>query len=264
MDRSSIVGMACLSLLTSGLGSGAWAQTAGYDWYLVVPVIAQTGSYQSFIYVHNPATQAVELQVGYNGGTGSATPGATNCPSLPVPANTSVSASLTDICPSLAAGANFGALRFWGAQAGVYTRVQTPTGNGFSVEGLKETFPSCGNSVFTVLGLIRQAAPPTFQSNCFLWNRETRAARVVVTLASGDGTLIADDIVELAGDEFLRMLDVFAAVGAPAGDYANARASFESIVPIGGGSPVNVLTFCTVQNNTSFDADFRIGKCQQW
>ena len=71
MDRSSIVGMACLSLLTSGLGSGAWAQTAGYDWYLVVPVIAQTGSYQSFIYVHNPATQAVELQVGYNGGTGS-------------------------------------------------------------------------------------------------------------------------------------------------------------------------------------------------
>lgn len=264
MSTSSIARIGCLSLLVSGLGSGAWAQTVGYDWYLVVPVIAQTGSYQSFIYVHNPATEAVELQVGYNGGTGSATPGAAICPSLPVPANASVSTSLTEVCPSLAGGANFGALRFWGARVGVYTRVQTPTGNGFSVEGFEDNLPSCGNSVFTVLGLTRLAAPPTFQSNCFLWNRETRAARVVVTLTRGDGTLIADDIVELAGDEFMRMLDVFAAVGAPAGDYANARANFESITPIGGGSPVNVLSFCTVQNNTSFDADFRIAMCQQW
>ena len=40
----------------------------------------------------------------------------------------------------------------------------------------------------------------------------------------------------------------------------NVRASFESIVPFGGGNPVNFLAACTVQNSTSFDADFRIAK----
>ena len=39
-----------------------------------------------------------------------------------------------------------------------------------------------------------------------------------------------------------------------------AIASFESIVPFGGGNPVNFLAACTVQNSTSFDADFRIAK----
>jgi hypothetical protein len=54
----------------------------------------------------------------------------------------------------------------------------------------------------------------------------------------------------------VRVVDVFTAAGAPAGDYSNVRAYFaESTV----GEP-GFVAFCTVQNNTSFDADFRIAK----
>jgi len=40
----------------------------------------------------------------------------------------------------------------------------------------------------------------------------------------------------------------------------NVRATFESIVPVAGGAPVLFVASCTVQNNTWFDADFRIAK----
>jgi hypothetical protein len=58
--------------------------------------------------------------------------------------------------------------------------------------------------------------------------------------------------------EFIRLLDVFATLNAPPGDLDNVGATFESIVP--GGAPVLFVASCTVQNNTSFDADFRIAK----
>jgi hypothetical protein len=136
--------------------------------------------------------------------------------------------------------------------------VQTPSGNGFSVEGIFDP-PSCG-TVRDVLGLVRQAAAPTYQSNCFVQNRESRNGRVVVTLATGNGQSIAANIEDLQPGEMIRLLDVFATLGAPDGDYDNVRASFESITPLGGGYPVNFSAGCTVQNNTSFDADFRIAK----
>ena len=84
--------------------------------------------------------------------------------------------------------------------------------------------------------------------------------RIVVTLATADGQPVAAQLIDVAANEFIRMLDVFATLGAPAGDYQNIRASFESIVPFSGGNPVNFIAACTVQNSTSFDADFRIGK----
>ena len=109
-------------------------------------------------------------------------------------------------------------------------------------------------------GLRRQAAAPSYQGNCFIQNAEGRVGRVVVTLASGTGQLIASRIYDLQSNEFIRLLDVFSTLNAPAGDYDNIRASFESIVPVGGGSPVGFLASCTVQNSTSFDADFRVAK----
>jgi hypothetical protein len=111
-----------------------------------------------------------------------------------------------------------------------------------------------------VIGLRRQAAAPTFQSNCFMQNSEGRTGRVVVTLASGTGELIASRIFDLQSNEFIRLLDVFSTLNAAAGDYDNVRASFESIVPVGGGTQVGFVASCTVQNSTSFDADFRVAK----
>lgn len=58
----------------------------------------------------------------------------------------------------------------------------------------------------------------------------------------------------------IRLLDVFGSLNAPAGDYDNVRAVFESIVPVGGGTSIQFTAACTVQNNTSFDADFRVAK----
>jgi hypothetical protein len=254
---SRILGTALLAL---GFLPAAFAQTPGYGFTVMVPIVAQTGSYQSSVYLHNAMTYAVTLSVTYSGATGSATPGQLSCPSVMVPGNTVVGTSLAALCPSLNAGSNFGALLFDGGTHAAYTRSQTPAGNGFSVEGISE-FGYCGSDIRSVLGLTRQAAPPTYQSNCFVWNREARPARVVITLLHGDGTWIADDILELGANEQIRMLDVFAVLGAPPGDYANVRVTFESIVPIGGGTPASVVSFCTVQNNTTFDADFRIGKC---
>jgi hypothetical protein len=55
----------------------------------------------------------------------------------------------------------------------------------------------------------------------------------------------------------VRLLDVFAAVGAPAGNHINAR--MEVFENLGAGEP-GVMSFCTVQDNTSFGADFRVAK----
>jgi len=82
----------------------------------------------------------------------------------------------------------------------------------------------------------------------------------VLTLASGDGQVVASQIVDVKAMEFIRLLDVFATLNAPPGDVDNVRATFESIVPVAGGAPVLFVASCTVQNNTSFDADFRIAK----
>ena len=166
------------------------------------------------------------------------------------------------MCPALNVGSNFGVLMSSYAGSGgiyaLYSRVQTPTGNGFSIEGFIDS--SCCGTVREVIGLVRQAAAPTFQSNCFIFNQESRAGRIVLTLASADGHAIASQIIDLNALEFIRMLDVFATLGAPPGDLDNVRATFESIVPVVGGYPVAFTASCTVQNNTSFDADFRIAK----
>jgi hypothetical protein len=73
-----------------------------------------------------------------------------------------------------------------------------------------------------------------------------------------DGNVIGSTVVSLVPGKLLRLLDVFAAVGDTSNEYDHAVAEFT--VPLGGRS--GLLTFCTVQDNTSFGADFRIGK--QW
>jgi hypothetical protein len=263
MRKSAVSRILGVALLVLGFVPTASAQRLGYDFRVAVPIVAQTGSYQSSIYLHNATTNVITLAVTYSGATGSVTPGQVSCPNVMVPADAVVGTSLTALCPSLNVGANYGALSLEGGTHAAYTRAQTPQGNGFSVEGFIDFSYYCSNgAVQSALGLIRQAAPPTFQSNCFVWNREARPARVVFTLLQTDGAWIADDILVLGSSELVRILDVFAALGAPSGDYANVRATFESIVPIGGGSPATIMAYCTVQNNSTFDADFRIAKCQ--
>jgi hypothetical protein len=53
-----------------------------------------------------------------------------------------------------------------------------------------------------------------------------------------------------------RYLDVFAQAGAPAGDLTNVRAEFTNLT----AANKKLIGFCTVQENTTFSADFRIAK----
>jgi hypothetical protein len=102
------------------LAPAALAQTTGYGWNVAVPVVAQTASYQSFIYVHSTRTEPVSVSVRFTGAASAATPGQVACPDLDVPADTVVTTSLTALCPSLNAGSNFGALEF---ETGQYLRL---------------------------------------------------------------------------------------------------------------------------------------------
>jgi len=257
MGRLTRFAMGLCCALSCGAAS---AQQLGYNFNgLMLPIVAETPSYASAIFVHNPNTTTLAISFTYQGATNSATPGTTTCQTLQIPAGNVIKISLGQLCP-LSSGSNFGALLtgYGGWYYALYSRVETPSGNGFSIEGMMDS--TCCGVIREVLGLRRQSAAPTYQSNCFINNAESRVGRIVVTLASGTGQLIASQIFDLQPNEFIRMLDVFATLNAAAGDYDNVRASFESIVPVGGGTPIGFLASCTVQNNTSFDADFRVGK----
>lgn len=249
--------VAAIAVSFAVLSAPLSAQELDYSSFLTIPLIAETPSYRSQIFIHNPTLADSQIVVSYVGATGTATPGPVVCNTVTVPAGNVVKTSLGAICP-LNAGANFGTLMTSQGFVALYTRVQTPSGNGFSVEGMMDF--NCCSGIREVVGLVRQAAAPSYQSNCFVLNQEARAGRVVVTLVGGGGEAIVTQVVNLGPGEFIRLLDVFAALGAAAGDYTNVRASFESIVPVEGGSPVGFTASCTVQNNTSFDADFRVAK----
>ena len=56
----------------------------------------------------------------------------------------------------------------------------------------------------------------------------------------------------------IRFIDIFAAAGASAGDHVNASANFGVTTA---GAPA-LVGFCTVQENNTFGADFRVAKSQ--
>ena len=63
--------------------------------------------------------------------------------------------------------------------------------------------------------------------------------------------------MDLPTGHLTRLLDIFSVLGAPAGDHDNARLM---IVENGQFDEPGLMAFCTVQDNTSFGADFRISK----
>jgi hypothetical protein len=237
--------------------------SSGHGTIVTVPVVVQSGTYGSSVFIHNPNGVSVFVNAYYDGADGSATVGRVICSTVNIPAGNTFQRSLTQVCPGLNPGSNFGRLTFWEGDAAnqpfsVYSRVETFSGNGFSIEGypIGVLTGSSGNS--WVNGLRRQAAAPGYQTNCFI-GALNEAVGVQWSLQTSTGaTLGATQQVNLGANQFVRLLDVFAAAGAPAGDYSNVRARFSEN---GTGEP-GFVAFCTVQNNTSFDADFRIAKDQ--
>ena len=236
--------------------------TAGLSTTIVFPVSAQTPSFGNEVTLYNPGANTLTASVSFYEANNSSAPGPKVCNDVVVSANRSVQITLASQC-ALAAGGHFGLLvvtdkavpqsnSFYG-----YMRVQTPQGQGFSVEG----FPisNFNNQVSHSVGLKRQAAAPTFQTNCFVASLNQAVGYELRLFNDTTGAQIGGTLSgSLQPFQQFRYLDVFGpnGVNAPAGNHFNVRAQF---TPISGGS-ANLIGFCTVQDNTSFGADFRIAK----
>lgn len=256
------VGLAAAASLAFA-GAASAQSPNGFASIVHIPVVVSTGTFRSTLFVHNPGG-TVSVDATYYGATGTADAGTPlNCGSHNIPAGRTQSFDIADIC-GFSGASNFGTLRLVEQDnkdphpIAAYTRVQSFSGNGFSIEGfpLAEFSNNLGPSV--VLGLRRDAAAPGYGTNCFA-SSIGEPVNVSMSLFDGTNTALGTPYsFVLGGNATLRVLDVFTAVGALAGDYSNVRAEFS----LGTGNVGNpsFSAFCTVQNNTSFDADFRIAK----
>ena len=136
-----------------------------------------------------------------------------------------------------------------------YARVQNPQGIGFSVEG----FPAdnFNDQVSHATGLKKTTGGLIYQTNCFVGSLAEPATYTLKLFNDSTGAQIGATISgSLSAFQQVRYLDVFGpgGVNAAPANYANVRAEFAA------DPPATLVGFCTVQDNASFGADFRIGK----
>lgn len=252
------------SIVAAGIGAAQAQSTAAAGSVIVVPLVAQTVSYSTEVTVRNPnLSSPIVLSVRYYEAINAAAPGLVTCAPLLVAANEAKAFTLQDQC-GVSGASHFGLLVLEDAAVQktnvffAYSRTQTPGGNGFSVEG----FPvgAFSGAPAEVVGLKRQTAAPTYQSNCFV-GALGEALNYQITLRQGvsNGVLIGGAIAgTLQPFEMKRFLDVFTGpdgANAPDTDYSNVRANFS----VTSGAQA-LIGFCTVQESTFFGADFRIAK----
>lgn len=258
-------------ITTLGLGSAisltAQAQiSTGYATIVTLPIAVQSGTFTTKINIHNPnLTLPATLDIWYYGADDSATPGEATCGFIQIPARNGINFTLPELCPGLNAGSNFGRLRFSQVDAtslpiAVHARVETAQGNGFGIEGqpignFSDTVSTTGGSY--IANLRRISAPPGFRSGCFIAALQ-EPVTVRMRLFRSDGIQLGEDrSYPLSGTQMIRILDVISEVGVLNGDFEGVTAHFDRIsAPFG----PTYIAFCTVQNNTTFDADFRIAK----
>lgn len=254
--------------------------TDGYHNFQVFPVVVDSASFKQRFSITNPNgaagdgnPRALSIAATYYPGQGTASSDSLACPNFSVAiGQMKAFASLREICPDLPAGTAFGFLVMREITTGNtgarpfagYSRVSNIAGAGFSVEA----FPAHAFTASTavVAGLRRLAATPSspaYQTNCFVGNMAEvtpspvpESTQVTLELYDAEDTKIGTGTVDVLPGKFVRLLDVFAFAGVPAGDRDDVRARF---IETSGNEP-GLLTMCTVQDNTSFGADFRIGK----
>lgn len=242
--------------------------TDGYHAIQVLPVVVDTASFTQRITIRNPYQVTLTLFTEYYPAEGTAQTTPMTCNMLGVNFRSAVTFDgLRSICPGLAPGSNFGTLVIRSTLPrafSVYSRVSNAQGAGFSVEGFAaHTF---NPGVAAVTGLRRLAATatsPAYQSNCFVGSlvqyNDPDAPAVDVNIEfSQDNVFIGFMKVAVKPGQLIRLLDVFAAAGMTQGDLDDVTVRFG---PATGTLPA-LIAFCTVQDNTSFGADFRIGKTE--
>jgi len=263
MLRKTLLANCVLALSGLALAGTAMAQSAsGYATIIRVPVAVNTATFSTTLNIHNPNLQAITVGVTYYGAVGTSSPFQRACTAQTIASGATSQVTLAALCGFGIGTSNFGHLRLQEVNIqnrpfAVYSRVSTFGGDGFSVEG----FPIgsiTGSTGWTyATGLRRQAGAPGYTSNCFVGSKG-EAVDVEWSLFDDAGAQIgATQTTPLAANQMVRFLNVFSAVGAPAGDINGATARFGEVLAT--GEP-GFMAFCTVQNNTSFDADFRMAK----
>ena len=260
------------SLALAGAPAALAQSTDGYHSIQVFPVVVDTAAFtQRFTFRNPDANTTITIVPTYVPGDGTSQVGVLSCPGFTVAAASSRTfMSLREICPTLAAGSQFGYLYTREDNTGsqpfaAFSRVSNPAGQGFSVEAFPaHTFTSADQSISGLRRLAASGGAPAYQTNCFIGNlhdvtpeNPPETTRINYTLIAADGTTLASSFVDLPPGRLVRMLDVFATAGAPAGNHDGARIKF---IEAGQFNEPALMSFCTVQDNTSFGADFRIGK----
>jgi hypothetical protein len=260
--------MACLSL--AAVLPAAHAQsTDGYHAIQVFPLVVDTASFtQRFHFRAAGPWEPVDVTVHYYPARGTAQATPLDCPGYAIPVQGEKRfTSLRELCPALPAGSAFGTLIVraqYQALFAAYSRVSNMTGAGFSVESFPaHTFTSSETVVTGLRRLAPAGASPAFQTNCFVGNLAELApseplidTKVDVHLVDAQGLILGRGQVVVAPGQIVRLLDVFAwATAAPVD-----RDGVVAIFTPPWRSSAALLTYCTVQDNTSYSADFRIGK----
>jgi hypothetical protein len=243
----------------------ASAQTTdGYHAIQIIPLVVDNASFTQRFQFRNPNTTPLTLSMRFFPDKALNIAPIQCTPQTVQPNTTLTLVRLASFCP-LPAGTMFGYLytsEASGLPYAAFARTTNPSGIGFSVEGFPAHTFTAATGVVT--GLQRS---PGFGTNCFLGNLndvQPLAARastqVALTLRDNGGNQIGNTIsVTLAPGEIQRQLDVFAKAGVPAGDFFDATATIEEF----GNDEPGILAFCTVQENVTVGADFRIAK-QEW
>ncbi len=241
------------------LAGQAGAQTSfGSGTQIMIPSAANISVYHSTVFARNPNASPMTLNVKYyqsNNGTPPA--GLRACAQVVMQANQSVSFDIGAQCGLNGVDDDFGMIVLEDAAATnsffAYSRTQTPTGIGFSVEGFPlENF---SGATADVLGLQTLAASPTYRSNCFVSSLGTPVNWHLDLVQSGTETVLGSTSGSLGAFETTRILDVFASLGL-VGDYSDVRATFST--PDAG--PPEFVGFCTLETSSNGSADFRIAK----
>ena len=247
--------------------------TDGYHSIQVFPLVVDTASFKQRFNLHNNNDYAIDLRVNYYPEK-TTTATAITCPHVYINlASERVFTSLRALCPALPSlGSQFGFLVLTDQTPGNpgvntfsgFSRISNPQGNGFTVEAFAAN--QFNSAALHVTGLRRLAATPgspAFQTNCFLGNmplfdpgNTPASTNVHYTLHDKSGFQIGVGDEALLPGQFKRLYEVFTVAGLLTGDQDDAmlRVNYANV------SQAGLIAFCTVQDNTSYGADFRIAK----
>lgn len=270
MNRTKKIHLLASCALGLGLATGtANAQsTDGYHSIQVFPAAADTNSFKQRFNFHNPdLVNTVTVTPKYYPSNGTTQANSIDCPPFVIPAGQTVTfLTLRAMCSTLASGGQFGFLYTSSTGSRPYaafSRAATPQGFGFTVEAFPaSTFTSADTFVNGIRRSVATPSEPAYQTNCFMANLNRVSpggtpTKINYTLYSNTSAVIGSGNVTLSPGQHIRLLDIFAAGGAPAGDHLDASIRFEELNTT---EEPSLLTFCTTQENTNLVADFRIAK----